>query len=175
MVTRTPSHASNEALPSYSTTNSAEDLPEYELNDLTEPKKAHTQTTHAETAAPAPARPEDYVQVQQNLNFDAEANIASGNAPTNVSIDVSYFCFQICVLMHRPNTFARINTRRLAAIADFGSYCCSWSAAQWYLGHWPLVLLSGKATFVKKEVLKLGGTAVSPCCLCSFNFEEEKF
>jgi hypothetical protein len=107
---------SNGSLPSHNAAILAETLPEYTLTDLSLPAEAHTRVTHTPAANPAPAV--NCVEAQPHLAFDAEANIARGNAP-NVSI--ADFCNlpRTFLSTSLSQKFARVRSPSVAA-ANFG-------------------------------------------------------
>lgn len=77
-------------VPRYDMAPPTEPAPQYEMNNISRPEKAHTQTpNHTLPAltmpAPVPATSADYMQTQPHLNFDAEANIPAANTRNNVS------------------------------------------------------------------------------------------
>lgn len=89
MRARPQPQPSNQSVPPYDPETLPETLPGYSLTDLNRPAKAHIYATHTEGAVSAPA--DDYVVVQPQLNFDAEANAARNNART-VSV-AQFSCF----------------------------------------------------------------------------------
>ena len=79
-----PSANSGNSLPEYNAFD-GNGPPAYPLEDLSEsparPKEAHRRLPHDETRAGASTPPlaEDYVHMQNGLNFDVEANMAAAN------------------------------------------------------------------------------------------------